>query len=67
MDGPLQKIKELIYAEVEYDVANTDDAWGSNRLLPLYLQLKILDMLDSIDSRLISVEDEISKLNPMYK
>lgn len=39
----------------------------TNDLMFVFLQLKILDKLDNIQSGLVDVENEISKLNPVYK
>jgi hypothetical protein len=65
MDETTQKIRDFVNERVAYMIQQgmTLDAETMN----LYVQFKILDMLDSIDSRLISLEDEISKLNPEYK
>lgn len=68
MDETLNKIKEMVYQHAERaNGAPIDNILNQERFLSLYVQFKILDMLDSIDSRLISLEDEVSKLNPMYK
>lgn len=68
MDEALQKIKELAYRLAEQASAEKfEEVIQQERLLTLYIQFKMLDMLDLIDSRLISLEDEVSKLNPLYK
>jgi hypothetical protein len=41
----LQKIKELVYAEVE---RASDTAWMGTPLLPVYLQLKTMEKLERI-------------------
>jgi hypothetical protein len=53
----LDKIKQYVIARVEHSVLTTDDAWQHevSGLLPLYLQLLILDRLESIDDTLILI------------
>lgn len=66
MDETLQKIKDLVYAEVENNTANPD-AWMQPTLLPIYLQFKTLDMLEGISNRLENIETQLVSMNPLYK
>ncbi len=58
-DEVLAKVRKFVEGKARHSVADTEDAWRHEvqDLLPLYLQFQILDLLDSIDSRLIALED----------
>lgn len=71
MNEATKRIRDIVYARTEQ--ATPDQAMPPE-WISLYVQFKILDelvsineMLDSIDSCLIGVENEISKLNPLYR
>lgn len=64
MDETTKKIRDNVYMRVRNTPQDEDILY---ELLNLYMQFQLLDMLDSIDSRLISLENEVSKQNPLYK
>jgi hypothetical protein len=65
MDDALKQMRDNLYKQIEERLLSGGSVDAST--MSIYVQLKILDILDSIDSRLISVEDAIVNLNPTYK
>lgn len=71
MDKPHNHGKRrLIVGKVEHAVKEADDSWQHHELLPLYVQLALLErlesingLLDAIDSRLISIEGTLEAMN----
>lgn len=63
MEETLQKIKEMVYRYAEQAAdAPIEDIVNQERDMNLSMQFKILDTLNSIDSRLISVENAVSNV-----
>lgn len=64
MDEETKRLRDIVYERTK---SATPDQGMPPEWISLYVLFQILDMLDSIDSRLIAVEDEVSKLNPLYR
>lgn len=57
MDEATKKIRNFVYGSVETHMRS--DTPVSESTMSLFVLLQILDMLDSIDSRLIAVENAV--------
>jgi hypothetical protein len=64
-DVRLRKVKDAIMCKFEYSLDTDGGAITHNYLLPLYLQLQILDRLESIDVSLAVIAANTEKEKPV--
>lgn len=63
----LDEIRKGVKQEMESALVNDVNPLLMHAITHSYLLLQILDMLDAVNTNIVDVGDEVSKLNPIYK